>query len=212
MGISPTGLGGKPPSKQQPLSSSGDSPGGGSWGLGPFIPELGKGAFERWALQNGTGRPENGNEFAESGCPSEPTPTPACTLASVFVVPVQAAFLSEASHLSRGRCSGWLRGNTWLRARPSPTEVQKEAFEHFLLTARCYFSLRSLMNHCAWNLSWRGLSGSWFCPQNRGPWCSGEWEAEALRLGGRAFLGSHVLSLGSGCSTWRPSGLGELVK
>lgn len=77
----------------------------------------------------------------------------------LFLWPVQAAFLSEAFHLSRGRHSGWLCGNTWVRACPSPTKAQKEALECFPLVAHGYSSLPSLMNHCVWNLPWRGSLG-----------------------------------------------------
>lgn len=160
MGISPAGLGGKHPSKQQPVAGSGGGHKGEGReaGLEAFHSRLGKGGFERWTLQGGRERPEKGNKFTGSGRPSEAVWTLACTLSAVFVAPAQAAFLSKAPRLSRGRHSGWLCGNTWLCAHPIPAE-QKEAPGRFSLTARCYFSLPSLMNHSAWNLPEKGSSG-----------------------------------------------------
>lgn len=82
-------LGRKTSIKTAALSGSGYSPGGGRWGFRSLFLNLEKGTSEKWALQDRRKRSEKVKQHlgARSGCPSEPTTTLGCTLASAPVAP-----------------------------------------------------------------------------------------------------------------------------
>lgn len=95
-------------------SGSGDSHRGGRWGRRSFIPKLGKKSSERQSRRMGRERSENGNTFSGSGGTYY---TRQLSLLELWLAPCHLflslqcrphSFLSETSHLSQDRHSGWL--------------------------------------------------------------------------------------------------------